>query len=187
MRKRGFTIVELSVAIVIIMVLTVLSVLYLTKARAQAKLSRLTGDLSSVATAVTQYAEDHGYQYPADVNRSVPPGLERYLQNGVWPEGPWPNGVFDWDNWIHPTSSKQIYQITYRLCGISDPLSSCSDPILFPNFERNSGIFYCISGPCIPHNSTPAVPGYAVNAKPKEQNYGANASQNGAGVGWNGQ
>ena len=176
MKKRGFTMVELGIVIVIIAILTALAIFYYTHARANAKLARVSTELGDIATSVNQYAEDNNYQFPADTSRGVPPGLEKYLANGVWPVSVWPNGVFDWDNWVDG-NGQQIYQISYRLCDTNDPITDCSDPVLFPNFVRNSSIFYCISGPCVPHRDTPTVPGYCVNCVPKEQNYTTNAPQ----------
>jgi prepilin-type N-terminal cleavage/methylation domain-containing protein len=170
MQKRGFTVIELVIAIVVIAVLSVLTIVYLGKARAKSKLSRVATELSQIAEAVTQYAEDNNYQYPPDVSRNVPPGLEKYLENGTWPKSVWPHGVFDWDNWVS-SDGQQVYQISYRLCDTNDPIAYCSDSTLFPNFVRNSAIYYCISGPCAPHKDTPTVPGYCVNCKPPEQNY----------------
>lgn len=168
-KRRGYTIVEVTIVIVVILILATLSVIYLAKARQKAKLSRVSTELTEIATSLSQYAEDNNYQYPADTNRSVPPGLERYLQGGTWPVSQWPTGVFDWDNWT--INGAKVYQISYRLCDIDDPISACSDPVLFPNFVRNSSIFYCISGACVPHESSPTVPGYCVNCNPKERNY----------------
>ncbi len=168
-KRRGYTIIEITIVIVVILILATLSVLYLAKARQKAKLSRVTTELTEIATSLSQYAEDNNYQYPADTSRSVPPGLEHYLQGGTWPESAWPTGVFDWDNWT--INGAKVYQISYRLCDNSDPISACSDPVLFPNFVRNSSIFYCISGACVPHEASPTVPGYCVNCTPKEQNY----------------
>lgn len=173
-KRRGITLTELLIVIVVIAILATLVMVSMGRAKEKAKLSRVTAELQDIAKAVTQYAEDNNYQYPADTSRSVPPGLEKYLSGGVWPTSIWPHGVFDWDNWTHPgpgvNQGKQIFQITYRLCDNDDPLSYCSDPVLFPHFGRNSAIYYCISGPCIPHESEPTAPGYCVNCKTKEVN-----------------
>ncbi|CAN5125759.1 hypothetical protein BH11PAT4_BH11PAT4_0830 [soil metagenome] len=168
-KRRGYTIVEIAIVIAIILILATLTAVTMAKSRQRAKLGKVTSDLTGIATSLSQYAEDHNYQYPPDVVREVPPGLEPYLKGGVWPISAWPSGVFDWDNWT--INGAKVYQISYRLCGIDDPIANCSDPVLFPNFERNSSIFYCISGVCVPHNSTPTVPGYCINCKPKERNY----------------
>ena len=169
MRKRGFTIIELTIVIALILLLSALITLSLFKSRQKAKLSRVSTELSDISTSLAQYAEDNGYQYPADVSRAVPPGLEKYLQGGVWPKSVWPHGVFDWDNWV--VNGVQTYQISYRLCDINDPIAWCSDPVLFPNFTRNSSIFYCISGNCVPHIDHQTDPGYCVNCADKTVNY----------------
>jgi prepilin-type N-terminal cleavage/methylation domain-containing protein len=174
-QRRGFSLTELVIAIAIIALLATLVTVGLYRRRSEAKLARVSLELANLSTALAQYSEDNNYQYPADVSRGIPPGLEKYLAAGSWPISIWPTGVFDYDNWLHPgpgaNTGKQVYQISYRLCGLSDDIKYCSDPVLFPNFVRNSSIFYCISGPCIPHESSPTAPGYCVNCKPKEQNY----------------
>ncbi len=172
---RGFTLVELMIAIAIIVILATIITLYLFKQRSNSKLARVTEELTTMSTALSQYAEDNNYVYPADVDRGLPPGLEKYLAGGQWPISVWPHGVFDYDNWQRTDSGanygKQVYQISYRLCGLSDPVSYCQDPVLFPTFTQKSSIFYCISGPCVPHRDAPFDPGYCVNCNPKKQNY----------------
>ena len=153
----------------IIAILAVLAAMSLYRVREKAKVTRISTELEEIAQSVTQYAADHSYQYPADTFRAVPPGLEKYLQGGTWPTSVFQNGVFDWENWLN--NGKQVFQISYHLCDITDPIEYCSDPILFPQFVRDSSIYYCISGPCIPHQYEPFIPGYCVNCKPKEVNY----------------
>lgn len=176
--KRGFTIVELLTALVLIALLSTLLVISLNRSRAKSKLSRVSVELGDMAKALSQYAEDNNYQYPADVSRGMPPGLEKYLAGGVWPTSVWPHGLFDWENWTwvadhngnQVQQAQPVYQISYRLCGASDPVSYCQDPAIFPHFAQNSSIFYCISGNCVPHQSSPFVPGYWVNHTPHEVN-----------------
>jgi prepilin-type N-terminal cleavage/methylation domain-containing protein len=172
MRKKGFTLMEIIIVLGIIVILASLVAVSLIKAKESSRLARISTEMTEINVALTQYAEDNNYAYPPDVDRSVPPGLEKYLKNGVWPTSVWPHGVFDWDNWttVNGVASPQIYQITYHLCGISDPIEYCSDPLIFPHFTRNSSIFYCIQGPCVPHQNAPTDPGYCVNCKPKEVN-----------------
>jgi len=174
-RKRGFTFVEIIVVIAIIAILASLAGVYIYRRRSESKLARVTAELNILASAMAQYATDNNYQYPGDVSRGIPPGLETYLAADTWPISVWPHGVFDYDNWTHPgpgsNTGKQIYQMSYRLCDISDPIGYCSDSVLFPNFTRYSSIFYCISGPCLPHHDYPTDPGYCVNCTPKKQNY----------------
>jgi len=168
MRKGGFSIIELLVVIAIVAILTALGFTMAYKLKGRSKISRVSEELVEISSALTQYAEDNNYKYPADTDRSVPPGLEKYLSGGKWPTSIWPHGVFDWDNWLN--GGVQVYQISYRLCNLGDPASWCSDPTYFPHFTSGSSIFYCISGPCLPHRDYPTAPGYCVNCTPKEIN-----------------
>lgn len=174
-QKRGFTLIELIVVAGIVAALAGLVAVSITRRRSESRLARVTVELNNIAKALTQYAEDNNFAYPADVGRGVPPGLEKYLEGGDWPVSSWPEGIYDYDSYTRsdagPELGKQVYQISYRLCDNTDPIATCADPVIFPNFVRNSAIFYCISGPCVPHASTPTVPGYCVNCNPKEQNY----------------
>lgn len=168
-RRLAFTLLEVSVVVAIIAALAIAVFVYMNNARQKGKITRVAEELAQINTSLTQYAEDHNYAFPADVDRAVPPGLEKYLTGGTWPTSIWPHGVFDWDNWV--VNGKQVYQITYRLCDLDDPIQYCSDPALFPNFTRYSSIYYCISGPCVPHRDHPNDPGYCVNCEPHEVNY----------------
>jgi len=167
--RRGFTLIEVMIAITLVIILSTLSILYYQSYTENSKLSRVTTELTTLATALTQYAEDNNYAYPPDVSRGLPSGIEKYLPNQVLPTSVWPHGLFDYDAW--PNNNQQVYQISYHLCNIGDPASYCSDPVLFPTFVSDSSIFYCISGPCIPHQNEPNIPGYCVNCNPKKVNY----------------
>jgi prepilin-type N-terminal cleavage/methylation domain-containing protein len=144
-QRRGFTLVEITVVVAIIAILTAITTMYLYRRRSESKLARVSTELNNLAAALTLYVQDNNGVYPPDVSRAIPPGLETYLDAGSWPVSIWPNGVFDYDNWTHPgpgaNQGKQIYQISYRLCNINDPIATCSDPVIFPNFTRYSSIF----------------------------------------------
>lgn len=188
LHKRAFTLIELLIVVALIAILSYLLILSLYKLQQKAKLSQLSVELTTIGKSVSQYADDNNYQYPQDVSRGVPPGLQQYLAGGVWPTGPWPNGEFDWDNWPYtyhgqstpsgvpaqyqPYLGQAVLQITYHLCPTgSQYTNSCNDPVLFPTFVQDSGIFNCIDGPCIPHQDEPDIPGYCINCKIKQINY----------------
>ena len=130
-------------------------------------MARAQEELRNIYTALKLYANDHGGAYPPDANRAVPPGLEKYLASGTWPTAPWPNSVFDWENWApsaisYPPQS-QVYQISIRFCDLS---GNCYFPneSWAANFDTYSAVYYCISGPCRPHSSQPVDhPGLCVN------------------------
>jgi hypothetical protein len=133
-------------------------------ARNQAYLARAEEELNSFHDALQLYRGDNG-SYPGDVSRGIPSGLGPYLSPGDWPNGPWPGSVYDWDHWS--LGGEDVYQISIRFCEQGKP-----DTCNFPNqdwasdFKTKSAVYYCIEGPCRPHESEPAdYPGYCVNCE----------------------
>jgi len=176
--RPGFTLTELIIVIAVIVLLSYLVFVYLAQFRSKAKLSKVDTDLTSIANAASQYAQDNQLQYPGatdpyphDVDRGIPPGLEKYLAGGAWPTSAWPHGVFDWDSWPSPIDGTQVHQVTYHLCGLNDPIEYCSDPILFPFFTRYSSIYYCIDGTCVAHEFHPYDPAWCLNCQVHKKNY----------------
>jgi prepilin-type N-terminal cleavage/methylation domain-containing protein len=162
--NKGFTLIELLIVISIIAVLMNYILPALGRAKEKAYLTRAQGEFYSINNSLQMYLNEHG-SYPPDTNRDIPPGLEQYLAPGIWPDAAWPGSVFDWDNWVDPVTSEQIYQISVRFCPVGQP-----DECRFPdaewaaNFDINSAVYYCIEGPCRSHLSRPVDhPGYCVN------------------------
>lgn len=172
MNTKGFTIIELLVVIAIIGILASIVQSKISHARERAQYNRALLEMRHMETALFLYREDHAQVFPADVDRSLPPGLETYLHNpsnvGAWPDAPLPGSVYDWDNWS-PTDLtygpfEQVYQISIRFCKIDG--TDCH----FPNqpwatgFDAQSAMYYCIQGPCRSHPSKPVShKGYCVN------------------------
>jgi len=177
--RRGFTLVELLVVIAITAILAYITLFSLARAKANSRLSRTSAELTNIAAAASQYAQDNDLNYPGatlnpyptDVDRGIPPGLEKYLAGGIWPVSSWPTGVFDWDSWPSPIDNSQVHQITYHLCGLNDPIADCSDSVLFPSFTRYSSIYYCIDGTCVAHQYHPYDPAWCVNCTVQRKNY----------------
>jgi len=153
MGKKGFTIIELLVVIAIIGLLASFGMSNLIRARAKGKAAKAISELDAIRTAAELYVSDNG-DYPPDVDRDIPPGIESYLAPGQWPEGPWNGSVYDWDNW----NDGEIIQVTLRMCPIS---GTCNPP--FKDWTRYSSMYYCITGNCVPHESYPDDPGWCVN------------------------
>ena len=165
--RKGFTLLELLVVVAIIGLLASIILASMKNAREKARYSRTKEELHQFATALELYASDHNGMYPADVTRSIPPGLEVYLPGGNWPNAPWPGSVYDWDNWAPADLSfapfAQVYQISVRFC---TDVSTCT----FPNepwaasFDYYSAAYYCVSGPCRAHSGYPVDhPAYCLN------------------------
>ena len=166
--KKGFTLIELLVVVAIVGTLSTVVLASLSSTREKANLSRARAESHAFFIALELYLNDHGGDYPADASRNIPPGIEPYLSgSGSWPLGPWPNSVYDWDNWDDPDHpGKKIYQISIRFCPSGGPLSACTFPPepWAQNFDVDSAVYYCVSGYCRAHQSHPVTyPGYCLN------------------------
>ena len=70
-RQKGFTLVELLVVIAIIGVLATLVLLQLGTARARARDTKRITDVNQLRSAVEQYFEDNGGQYPTAIDQAA--------------------------------------------------------------------------------------------------------------------
>lgn len=162
--KPAFTLMELLVVIGIIGILAIITLISVNRVRSASYLSRAKSELQTIATALQMYDLDHN-GYPADKDRDLPPGLEVYLGPGTWPKAPWPESVYDWENWT--VGGQKIYQISVRFCPeASSPPQDCHFPSdsWASGFDGWSAVYYCISGLCRSHQTKPINhPGYCVN------------------------
>lgn len=160
--KRGFTLIELLVVIAILGVLSSIILSSLSHARSSAAFARAKMEFRSLATAIELYTEDHDGVFPADTNRGLPPGLEVYLSSGNWPNAPWPDSVYDWDNWTDPVTGLTIMQISVRFCNAG--VCNIPNEPWAAGFDDNSAVYYCLQGTCRSHISEPIDhPGYCIN------------------------
>lgn len=168
-KVKGFSLIELLIVLAIISMIA--SMLYprIQLAREKSYFSRAKAEFKTMNQALTQYYLDNNSTYPADVNRNVPAGIGQYVggyQATTWPTAPWPNSVYDWDNWTDTDGSK-IYQISIRFCPASAvSTASCTfpDEPWAANFDVNSSVYWCVSGACRAHiNEAANYPGYCVN------------------------
>jgi len=161
----GFTLIELLVVIAVIGLLAAYIIVNLVQSREHAYLARAHAETRSIGQAIELYYSEHD-DYPADVSRGLPNGLEEFLGSGDWPKGPWPGSEYDWDHWDDPDTGEKIYQISIRFCPIGGDLSQCRFPnqIWAENFNVNSAVYYCLAGECRAHISNPVdYPGYCLN------------------------
>ena len=167
-KKKGFSLVEILIVIAIIGVLARVVMGSLTSAREKGIFTRAKQDLHSVAQALELYSIDNG-EYPPDVSRGLPNGIEVYLPSGDWPLSAWPESVFDWENWVDPETGEPIYQISIRFCPIGGPLADCAfpDEEWAVDFDIDSSVYYCVEGACRAHVGQPIeYPGYCINCQP---------------------
>ncbi len=165
-KSSGFTLIELLIVIAIIGVLASVVLGNLSGAKDKAYYARSQSEFDSINQALQIYLIDNLGVYPADVNRGLPSGVEKYMPGGVWPPAPWPGAVYDWDNWVDPITSKPIVQISIRFCPAGGTIDTCKFPSdsWASGFGVDSSVYYCITGTCRSHINQPITyPGKCVN------------------------
>lgn len=170
MYNRGFTLLELLIVIAIIGILSTVVLSNMSAAKEKAFYTRALSEFRSLETAIQMYMSDHDDEYPEDVTRGIPPGLGEYLAGqkvNTWPKAPWPDSIYDWDNWDDPDNpGEKIYQISIRFCPADGDISTCRfpDESWAKNFGVDSSVYYCLEGKCRAHSNKPInYPGYCVN------------------------
>lgn len=165
-RNRGFTIIEILIVVVVIGILAMICYTSYYGIKEKTYYTRALAEFKVMRAAAERYYLDHD-EYPADVARDLPPGLEAYVSDSEgrdWPHAPWPGSVYDWD--AYENHGVQTYQISIRFCKQNG--SECHFPRAdwAKDFDRHSSLYYCIYGNCKAHPQMPDDhPGYCVNCK----------------------
>lgn len=180
-KSDGFTLIEIIMVIIVIGLIASFIYSYtVPRYRERSYLTRSTAELNTMAGALRLYVAKYN-DYPDDVNRGIPPGVEEFLQsqqgNGNWPNAPWPGSVFDYDNWPPDSNGPQhTYQISIRFCNAGDT-PTCKknfpkEPWVTSSWDSNSSVYYCLKGSCRAHQTKPMNhPGYCINCTGKSQFY----------------
>lgn len=148
LHNKGFTLIEIVIVIAIVAILAAVVVVYLKPHELirNARYNRATQELVQIGKALEMWEATEG-ELPPDVNRSLPPGIERYLNtNNDWPDGPFSGSVYDYDNWTDETcideEASGTVQITLR-----------EVPGYNPDGSDVWAIYYVIRGKGTPHCS----------------------------------
>jgi type IV pilus assembly protein PilA len=139
--KRGFTIVELIIAIAIIGILSMIAIPNLLTYRDKAKLVLIASDLRNFRGAFIAYVSENGC-YPPDSHTDAPYhlkngyGTEDYLPINAWMATPPWGGFYNWEGPnTYPYAGISLYGTT-----ASEALMVSLDAIL-DNGNVNSGSF----------------------------------------------
>lgn len=167
LEKSGFTLMELLVVVSIITILSSLLLVAVRRGIERAYYIKAKAELRSIEKALYLYMLRNNFNYPADVGRGLPSGLEDYLASDEWPDPPWLNSHYDWDYWDSNSDNPdagslsyppegEVYQISVRFCEHND-LSTCTFPkeTWADNFDYYSAAYWCLSGPCRAHGGIP--------------------------------
>ncbi len=149
----GFTLIELLVVVAIIGILAVVVLVNLNNSREQAYYAKAFEDAAELSKAVDLFLSENAVYPDEAAQDTMPTGMEPFLPGG-WPKGPWPESVFDWENWDDPDfPDEKILQVSVRFCPPAAALADCNFPSTdwSAAFDVNSSIYYCITGNCRPH------------------------------------
>ena len=96
MPRGGYSLVELTIAVLIVAILAGIGVPSYQHVMYKARAAKMLRDFQTVRTAAHQYRADFG-EWPDDVGRAtLPAGLEPYVTDLVFSGRGY---VLDWDNW----------------------------------------------------------------------------------------
>jgi type II secretory pathway pseudopilin PulG len=85
--RSGFTLIEITIALVVIMIVASLSMYGFRNARDSADLATMEGNVRLVAMGLERYADDHGGVYPTGLQ--APAFKSVYIQGRALPTSPW--------------------------------------------------------------------------------------------------
>jgi prepilin-type N-terminal cleavage/methylation domain-containing protein len=94
--KRGFTLIELMIVIVIVGVLAAISIPNFLRMRMNARIGRTAAELKGLSAGFAAYAAQHG-DFPTDSHLTLPPGMEEHINPQIWADETPLGGHYNWE------------------------------------------------------------------------------------------
>ncbi len=164
MRKnKGFTLIELLVVVAILGVLATMVIASLITAKKRAYTARAAAEMRNLAIGMRHYEIDFD-ALPGDALPGVAPAdMDEYINDG-WPQkAPWPDSVYDWDNWEAQGGFKETHQISVRFCRNGINNSCMPNETWAKDFTEESAVYYCLEGDCRADEDDASVKGHCLN------------------------
>ena len=110
--SRGFSVVELLIAVSVVAVIAAIAIPHYAKARKNAQSTDFTSELRTTAEAFQMYAaENNGFPPTTEALSKIPEGMDLYLpKNSTWQSSPpigghwywirWPSGLWGYDGYL---------------------------------------------------------------------------------------
>lgn len=94
--KRGFTLVEIMIVVMIIGILAVMAYPAFLKVKSHSQASRVANDFRAFSGLFVSYALDNGTYPPDSSPGSIPSGMEEYIKSENWSAQTSIGGQYDW-------------------------------------------------------------------------------------------
>lgn len=95
-RQEGFTLLELLVTVTIIGILAAISTSVYQEYKERARVAATASDLRNFASGFWAYSTAYE-NFPNDTNLVLPPGMESFIAQNVWNQGPAIGGQYNWE------------------------------------------------------------------------------------------
>ena len=147
--KRGFTLVEIMIVVLIIGILAAMAGVAFKHTRERSIATRIANDLRVFADAFQTYSLENG-AYPEDVGpATVPTGMDGYIKTSMFTSETPAGGRYDWDEGVFGiTAAVSLHDPSVDNAVLQEIDDLIDDGNLSSGFVRSrpNGLLYIIEG-----------------------------------------